>query len=147
MAIIAGAAGLIIADVIGRNLGLFSIRATSALVEYALLAATMCGAPILVRRGGHVAVDSLIGALPPIARDLVRRAGFVLAAVVSGFLASRAAALSLEAAARGVTDIRSIDVPGWVATALLAGGLGLCAIEFARLTLQRALPPTGGQAG
>lgn len=144
---IAGAASLIIADVFGRNLGLFSVQASSALVEYAMLASTMCGAPLLVRRGGHVAVDSLLRALPGGPRDLLRRAGFVACALIAGFLASRAAHLSLEAAERGVTDIRSIDIPGWLATALIAAGLGLTAIEFARLTLKKDLPEAGGAAG
>ncbi|WP_119168436.1 TRAP transporter small permease [Algihabitans albus] len=138
---VAGAAALglsallIVVDVMLRNLGLPPIQAASALIEYAMLAATVGGAPWLVRRGGHVAVDSFVAALPPRAYRWVLRGGLTFSFGVSAFLAWRAAVLTLEAVVRNDVDIRSIDVPGWVAYALLAVGLGLCATEFLRLLI------------
>ena len=138
---VAGAAALglsallIVVDVMLRNLGLPPIQAASALVEYAMLAATVAGAPWLVRRGGHVAVDSFVAALPPRSHRWAVRGGLAFSLGVCAFLAWRAAALGLEAVARNDVDIRSIDVPGWVAYALLAVGLGLCATEFLRLLI------------
>ena len=138
---VAGAAALglsallIVVDVVLRNLGLPPIQAASALVEYAMLAATVGGAPWLVRRGGHVAVDSFVAALPPRTHRWVVRGGLVFSLGICAFLAWRAAVLALEAVALNDVDIRSIDVPGWVAYLLLAVGLGLCATEFLRLLI------------
>jgi len=128
---------LIIVDVVLRNLGMGTLQASSALVEYAMLAATAGGAPWLVRRRGHVAVDSLIDQLPrPVYRAIVA-AGMALSAAVSGFLGWRAFMLALDAVERGAVDIRSINLPGWLAYALLSAGLILCATEFVRLLMRR----------
>lgn len=126
---------LIVVDVILRNLGLPLIQAASALVEYAMLAATAGGAPWLVRCTGHVAIDSFVAGLPPKLHRWLVRGGLAFSLGVSGFLAWRAVVLALEAIVRNDVDIRSIDVPGWVAYALLAVGLGLCATEFLRLLI------------
>ncbi|WP_018701123.1 TRAP transporter small permease [Amorphus coralli] len=128
---------LIVVDVVLRNLGLPPVQAASALVEYAMLAATAAGSPWLVRRKGHVAVDSLIEQLPrPVYRAFVV-GGMLLSIFVCTFLGWRAAMLAADAIARGATDIRSIDIPGWVAYALLSVGLVLCATEFLRLLILR----------
>ena len=63
------------------------------------------------------------------------RGGLVFSLGICAFLAWRAAVLALEAVALNHLDIRSIDVPGWVAYLLLAVGLGLCATEFLRLLI------------
>ncbi|MEW5422823.1 TRAP transporter small permease [Amorphus sp. 3PC139-8] len=131
---------LIVADVLLRNFGLQPIQAASALVEYAMLVATVGGSPWLVRRKGHVAVDSLIAQLPsPIHRTLLV-GGMVLSLAVCAFLGWRAAMLALEAVARGSVDIRSIILPGWIVYALLSAGLFLCATEFLRLLIVRDAP-------
>jgi TRAP-type C4-dicarboxylate transport system permease small subunit len=112
-----------------------------------MLTATACGAPWLVRRGGHIAIDSFVRQLPRRAHAVVSRLTIAFSAVVSGFLAWRAAALAAEVAARGDVDIRSIDVPAWVAPALLALALGLCAAEFVRLLVTGERPAGGHGAG
>ena len=48
-----------------------------------------------------------------------------------------AAMLAADAIARGAVDIRSINIPGWVAYTLLSAGLILCATEFLRLLILR----------
>jgi len=146
-AVLAASTLLIVADVTSRNLGLSPLRAASTLVEYAMLTATACGAPWLVRRGGHIAIDSFVRQLPPAAHAAVARLTIAFCAAVAGFLAWRALALALEVAARGDVDIRSIDVPGWVAPALLALALGLCAVEFVRLLATGERPAGGHGAG
>lgn len=137
---LAASAILIVADVVLRNLGLSPLQAASALVEYAMLAATAGGSPWLVRRKGHVAVDSLIDQLPRSAYRAIVVAGMVLSIFVCAFLGWRAAMLAADAIARGAVDMRSINVPGWIAYALLSAGLILCASEFLRLLILR-----GGQ--
>jgi len=128
---------LIVVDVGLRNLGLPPVRAASALVEYAMLAATAGGAPWLVRRKGHVAVDSLIDQFPPAFYRAFVVGGILLSIGVCAFLGWRAAMLAADAIARGSVDIRSINIPGWVAYALLSAGLILCATEFLRLLILR----------
>lgn len=128
---------LIVADVLLRNLGFTPIQSASALVEYAMLAATAGGAPWLVRRKGHVAVDSLIDQFPPVVYRAFVVGGMLLSIFVCAFLGWRAAMLAADAIARGAVDIRSINIPGWVAYALLSAGLILCATEFLRLLILR----------
>ncbi|WP_108662963.1 TRAP transporter small permease [Acuticoccus kandeliae] len=147
-AILLGATVLIIVDVVARNTALPPVRAASALVEYAMLAATAFGAPWLVRRGGHVAIDSFVVRLPAGARFMVSRATLALPLAIAAFLAWRAGVIAVEAAMRGAVDIRSIDLPGWLAPALLALALGLCATEFLRLlVLRRELPRSAHGSG
>ncbi|MDQ0315352.1 TRAP transporter small permease [Amorphus orientalis] len=134
-ATLAVSTALIVADVLLRNFGLQPLRFASALVEYAMLAATMGGAPWLVRRKGHVAVGSLIEQLPGPAYRTILVSGMILSLGVCAFLGWRAMLLAADAIDRGAVDIRSIDVPGWVAYALLSLGLILCATEFLRLLI------------
>ena len=56
---------------------------------------------------------------------------------IDTFLGWRAAMLAADAISRGAVDIRSINIPGWVAYALLSAGLILCATEFLRLLILR----------
>lgn len=147
-AMLAAVSLLIVVDVVMRNLGQSPFAGTSALVEYAMLAATACGAPWLVRRGGHVAVDGLVKRLPPAAYGLMVRATTAFCAGVAGMLAWRAVVLALAAADRGQVDIRSVTLPGYLAYALLALGLGLCATEFLRLLFSGGPPKAQhGSAG
>lgn len=141
-----GAACLLIAvDVTFRNVGLRPIQASSALTEYALLFSTMAGGPWLVREHGHIAVTSFVTMAPDGLRRLIGVLVSLTAVATLALLAWRAGVVGLQEAAFGAIDIRSIDIPAWIAYAMLAGGFGLMAVEFLRLAL-RAEPP-GGSGG
>lgn len=124
---------LIAWDVVARNLGLTPPESTIALTEYALLYVTMAVAPALVRRRGHIVIEVLHERLPPRLRRALDRGILAFCAAVSLVVAALAAALAVEAAARGEIDVRSLDVPRAWLFAPLALGFLLVATEFLRL--------------
>lgn len=136
----------IVVDVTLRNLGLFPFRWTSAVVEYVLLFSTVAAAPWLVRTGGHVAVDSFVKMLPSSLQALVGRAVIAISALLLAFLAWRATKVGLEQFAANTYDMRSINIPGWIAYGLLAGGFALMAVEFLRLLAKGEIAAGSGQS-
>lgn len=145
MALVAATA-LILGDVTGRATGLGPIRASSALIEYALLFATMFGAPWLVRQRGHITVTSLVDLLPRAVRRVVGAAGMGIATLVLALLAWRAAAIGLGKWRIGAMDVRSISIPDWCAYAILSLGFALMATEFLRLLVRGEVEPSGSSA-
>jgi TRAP-type C4-dicarboxylate transport system permease small subunit len=127
----------IIVDVILRNLGFHPFQWTSAVVEYLLLFIAMGAGPWLLRVGGHVAISSFVDKLPPGPGLFVKRMVIVVSAFVLGWLAWRAAAIGAHEFSITSTDIRSINIPGWVAYAMLAAGFALMGIETLRLLAGR----------
>lgn len=143
LAVVAGVSYLlitfaIVVDVLMRNAGMRPFQAVSALVEYVLLFATMAAAPWLLRKGGHVAIQSLVETFPGgVRRGLAR--GLMLATVVMfAFLAWRAVLGAMDEIRFGGVDMRSINIPAWVSYALLASGFALLAAETLRLLLRGA---------
>jgi TRAP-type C4-dicarboxylate transport system permease small subunit len=141
-----GAACLLIAvDVTFRNVGLRPVQASSALTEYALLFSTMTAGPWLVREHGHIAVTSFIELAPTRLRRIVGVVVSLVAVATLALLAWRSTVVGMQEAAFGALDIRSIDIPAWIAYAILATGFSLMAVEFLRLAV-RGEPP-GGSGG
>lgn len=126
----------IVIDVILRNTGHQPIQATTALIEYMLLFATMAGAPWLVRQGGHIAITSFIRYPPPPLQLSLGRVVLLASAGVLAVLSWRATLLTLQMWQKGTFDIRSISIPSWVLYSFLALGFGLMALEFFRLLLR-----------
>ncbi|MGJ8546598.1 MAG: TRAP transporter small permease [Sulfitobacter sp.] len=122
-------------DVVLRNFGMRPFQPTSALVEYSLLFATIAAGPWLVRQGGHVAVDSFAAMLPGGLRRFVGQAVMAMSVLLLGLLSWRAALGAVDAAQFGSTDMRSINIPYWIAYAMLSLGFGLMATEVIRLRL------------
>lgn len=123
-------------DVVFRNIGMRPFQATSALIEYTLLFATMAGAPWLVRQRGHIAVTSFVDALPYSPRIWLNRLMITLCIGVLALLSWRAGAVMLEVIESGSVDIRSIALPSWILYAMLCAGFGLMAVEFLRILLR-----------
>ncbi|SFL14849.1 TRAP-type C4-dicarboxylate transport system, small permease component [Pseudovibrio ascidiaceicola] len=126
----------IVINVILRNTGQHPIQATTALIEYALLFATMAGAPWLARQGGHIAITSFTNFLPPVMRTALGRIVLVTSVAILALLSWRATLLTTQMWERGTYDIRSIAIPSWVLYAFLAAGFGLMALEFFRLLIR-----------
>ncbi len=125
----------IITDVVLRNLGMRPFRATSALVEYALLFATMAAGPWVLRQGAHVAVNSFVVMLPRALHRAVMIAVMLLSIGILALLCWRAVLNGIDELTWGGMDMRSINIPGWVAYAILAAGFGLLATEVLRLLI------------
>ncbi len=132
-------------DVVLRNIGLRPVQATSALVEYGMLYATMAGSPWLVRAHGHVAILSFVNLMPKRAGLTIKAIILVASILVMAVLAWRSVSTGLDAARDNIIDIRSIYLPGWVLFAMLAGGFALMGLEFLRLLLRGDLT-TGSSA-
>ncbi|ETX30263.1 TRAP transporter small permease [Roseivivax isoporae] len=126
----------IVVDVGLRNFGMRPVQATSALIEYGLLFATMAGAPWLIRDRGHVAIRALMGLLPAGLSRIIDRAALVLCVAILALLGWRAAVVAWEAVEAGAVDIRSIGLPGWILPAMICAGFVLMATEFLRLFLR-----------
>ena len=141
-----GAAALVVmVDVTMRASGLQPPIWGAAVIEYGLLYVTMLAAPLLVREGGHVAVETAVRLLPARARQACGRAVTLLCVLVCLLLAAVALDSTLISFHRGDFDIRAFDMPRWLLLAPLAAGLFLCAAEFLRLLLAgRAYGDDGG---
>lgn len=136
----------IILDVVMRNTGLRPFRGTSALVEYALLLATMAAGPWLVRQGAHVAVNSFVELMPRRLQRAVTVSMMLLSIAVLLLLCWRAILNAMDEIAFGGVDMRAINIPGWVAYALLAGGFALMASEVLRLLVRGETTMGGTQS-
>lgn len=137
------ATGLILGDVTMRFLGLGAIRASSTLIEYALLFATMLGAPWLMRRRGHITVTSLVELLPPAGQKFTGALALGISTLTLLILGWRSAMVGYDKWLRGGMDVRSIAVPEWISYGILATGFILMGTECLRLILQRRFEPQG----
>ena len=125
----------IVVDVVLRNFGMRPFQATSALVEYSLLFAAMAAGPWLIREGGHVVVDSFVGMAPHRLQRVLGQCAMLLSIAVLALLSWRAALGAVDAIKFGSTDMRSINIPYWIAYTMLSIGFGLMATEVLRLRL------------
>ena len=119
---VAAVCGLIVYDVIARNLGWQPPASTVALTEYAMLYMTMAAAPYLVRTKGHIVVEVIYQRVSPAARQRLDAGILVLCLLISLSMSLLAAVLMIEAIQRGEIEIRSLDAPRWVLFAPLSVG-------------------------
>lgn len=102
------------------------------LAEYAMLGMTFLGAPWVLRRGGHVAVEIAVMYLPERPRDVVRRLVCVLGAAICGIMAWAGAMATLEAWQRGTLVFKALVFPEWWILVVIPFSLFFCTIEFLR---------------
>ena len=125
----------IVLDVTIRTLGYNALQWYSAIAEYCLLFSTMFGAPWLVRLKGHVVVESLTLAMPPLVRLVMAKCVYLICIGLS-LLFGYYGLLEMSAAlASGELDLRSIDMPKWMLYVPFPLGFTLVAIEFGRYLL------------
>ncbi len=131
-ALLIGVFVAIIYDVTIRTLGFQPPSWTTTMSEYAMLYATMLAAPWLVRRRGHVAVESLVLFLQAGARCWLERLVYMLCIAVALLLCFYSGELALQVYARGELDIRSVEAPRWLLFAVMPPSFFLVAVEFGR---------------
>jgi C4-dicarboxylate transporter, DctQ subunit len=120
-------------DVTMRNLFGSGVGWLIELLEYAMLLATLLAAPWVLREGAHVTVDILVSRMPPRGARAMRVASSALGLSICLavlFYGLRSAAVAAE---RGSMIFKSIVFPEWWVLALVPVGMGLLAVEFARL--------------
>ena len=125
----------IICDVTMRTIGFNSLQWYSAVAEYSLFFCTMFGAPYLVRHKGHVVVESLRLAMPPVVRKILEKIVYVICILLSLLFVYYGAIETIDAIKTGEQDLRSIDMPKWLLMVPFPIGFSLVAIEFSRYLL------------
>lgn len=133
----------IVADVILRNLGFQPPGHTFTLTEYSLLYVTMLAAPWLVREKGHVHIELITAALSPRARFWLTRVVYALCVLTCALIFWVGLEVTIAHYQRGVTDVRSFDMPRWLLTASIPLSFGLMTIEFVRYLLNFDTMHTG----
>ena len=126
----------IVVDVMLRALSFPPWYWTTPFSEYAMLYATMLASPWVVRRKGHVAVESLVSALTPNARRLLESLIYLLCLAASLLLVYYSWQVLSSAWAGGERDIRATELQRWLLFAVMPPGFLLIAAEFVRLMLR-----------
>ena len=134
-AIIAAIFLLIVTDVSIRTLGFSPPAFTIAVVEYALLFFTMCSAPYLVRRKGHVFIEAFVSILPVPVRRVLEKIVYLVCFVATLAFAVISVGLLMEALESGELDVRGVDIPMWLLFVPLPPGFLLVSTEFLRYLL------------
>ncbi|WP_233270428.1 TRAP transporter small permease [Chachezhania sediminis] len=137
--VLAAIALAISANVVLRNAFGTPIFGLLDAVEYGLLLATFLGAPWVLSKSGHVAVDLVTGALPrPTARALARvMAAF--GASVCAVVVWYAAQAALISAGKGSMIRTAFTIPEWWVLSVMPAAFALLTIEFVR----QAIRPPG----
>jgi C4-dicarboxylate transporter DctQ subunit len=113
--------------------------------EYALLWLAFLSGAWILRAEGHVRVEMLTEALPPVWR---RRAHFVTSCLGAGVCAVFcwvSTSYVLGVYASGEMLFKSVPIEKWAVMAVMPPGLALLALQFARRAFRP--PPAAGLAG
>lgn len=141
-AAIFGATALLISvNVVLRNLGMPTIYGLLDAVEYGILAATFLGAPWVLARNAHVAVDLVTAALPEGLRRLVGRIVACIGLVVSALFLVYALEAATASAARGSMIRTAFVIPEWWVLSITPVAFALIAIEFLRQAIRPPREP------
>ena len=122
----------VIYDALLRVLGFPSAKWANPLTEYALPYITLLAAPWVVRKRGHIMIESLTGLLGPSGKRFLEVFVCLFCILLCLMMTYYATVLMIENYQRGERDIRSITIPLWLLFVPFPIGLGLSAIEFAR---------------
>ena len=122
---------LIVGDVTSRSLGFGSWVSTMPFTEIALLYFAVLSAPYLVRKRGHVAVDSFISLAPARVQFIVSRIVIAGCVAATALIAFTSLEMLMEALRSKEMVMSGIDLPFWVMALPLPLSYLLVAIEFA----------------
>ena len=106
---------LIVADVCGRTLRLFSLSWVLEATEYMLYGLTFFGAPWLLREQGHIAIEILVERLPVALRRKTQRLAHGLGAVICAVLFVYGCRVVWSSYQSGVMVQKSFAFPEWTA--------------------------------
>lgn len=135
-------AGLITADVVGRNFLGVSSQATTELSGYALAVGIAWALAHALARRAHVRIDLLVMKLPARLRPWLHLLAMLFLAAFAATLAWAAFMLLDESLLFGARDMSALEVPLWLPQGLWAAGIaglavlaGLFFLEGLLLTL------------
>jgi TRAP-type C4-dicarboxylate transport system permease small subunit len=118
------------ADIVLRNTMRTGIVWANEVSEYSLYLMTLLTAPWLLRRGQHVRIDLVIGAVPARVASLMEAASDVLGIFVCLVFVRYGIVMTLESFRLGAITIKNLVFPEWWLLAPLPFFFLLLAIEF-----------------
>lgn len=133
-----GLAGLILADVLGRASGLFSIPWKIDVAQYLLYLATFLSAPWALKEGAHVSVDLIVASLRQRMADLVSRLAAGLGAAISVVLVHYGYVAMEQSRASGTLVFKSVVFPEWYTLIPVPVTFVLTALIFADAAIRGA---------
>ena len=123
---------LIVFDVLVRAAGYAPPAFTIAAVEYMMLYFALFAAPFLVRKKGHVHIDTFTHLMPSGARRAAAKVSYVIAIAASSVVVYFSTWLLMESIASGAVELRGVDVPQWINYAPLPLIFAMVGLEFGR---------------
>jgi TRAP-type C4-dicarboxylate transport system permease small subunit len=117
-------------DILLRNISRAGISWANEVSEYALYLTTLLAAPWLLRRGGHVRVDLVLGMVPARTAWLMELVADVVGLIVCLVLVRYGLAMTLDSWRTGSITIKNLVFPEWWLLAPLPVIFLLLAIEF-----------------
>jgi C4-dicarboxylate transporter DctQ subunit len=127
----------VIFDVTVRTLRFGSTSWVAPMTEYALLYTVTLASPWLIRKRGHIVIESLVEFLPHAVRRLTERLVCLLCLLMCLVLLYYFAASGLEAYLWNEKDIRAITIPRWLMYLPFTVMFALSAVEFGRFLIGR----------
>ncbi|WP_435170681.1 TRAP transporter small permease [Falsirhodobacter sp. 1013] len=127
-------AGLILADVITRNLGIGFAWALEG-SEYLMMVGGFIGAPWVLRRGGHVAIDVVVQMLGAMPRARLARGADAMGLAICLPLTAIAVDALLSARASGSLVFKTLIFPEWWLMIPVALCFAILSVEFLLRTL------------
>lgn len=100
--------------------------------EYILLWITFLAAAWLLRKGGHIRIDAIVGRLSPKTQRILNIIVSILGAVVCAVIAWFGAQNTWDLWQRGILDVKTIDVPKFALFSVIPLGSFLLLIQFIR---------------
>jgi TRAP-type C4-dicarboxylate transport system permease small subunit len=123
---VVGIAGVMIAQVIGRELGL-ALPGGDDIVAFSTAASAFLGLAHTFRNGEMIRVGLLLGVASPRTRDALNAFCLTVGVVVTGYIAWHAAAMVVETYEIGEMAPGLLRIPLWLPQAAMAlGVLALC---------------------
>ncbi len=124
----------VVVDVSGRFFASRPIAWINEYTEHLMVFIPFLGMAWLVRRAeGHVRIDLIVNALSPKAQNWLAIWIALLCVCTCAFAAYYAGLETIKNYDRNIKTIGNFPAPKWPLIGVVGLGLGLCAIEFARV--------------
>ncbi|MBB3141390.1 TRAP transporter small permease [Halomonas organivorans] len=133
--VLVAATTLVFLEILSRVLFDHSLVWVIELSEYSLLYMTFLGAPYLLEKHRHVAIDLITDALPEWARRLLVGVLCALAAVACGYCTWVGGLVTLDQFEYGMRETTLMRPPSYLITMVFPLGMLLLTIQFVAQTL------------
>lgn len=122
--------GLVFTEIISRLIFSKSLVWVIEISEYSLLYMTFLGAPYLLEKHRHVAIDLVVEALPLLLRRLLIALMCIMAAIACAYCAWVGTLVTLDQWEFGMRETTLMRPPSYLITMVFPIGMALLAIQF-----------------